>query len=66
MRQYMLVEGGYLHSMKLLIEKAMDTPDQPSHDATRDLANRSRKASGTVVTSLRRLSVILLGGGLED
>ena len=27
----MLVEGGYLHSLKLLMEKAAQTPDATSH-----------------------------------
>lgn len=48
----MLVEGGYLHSMKLLIERASDTPDPA-------VAPRAR--GGIFSRSLRRLGGFLLG-----
>lgn len=49
----MLVEGGYLHSMKLLIEKATDTP-VPA-------ARPQRARNGILSRSLRRLGGFLLG-----
>ena len=65
----MLVEGGYLHSMKLLIERAAEAEagQRPAPGArTRNRRSRAGGASrakgpGTLVTSLKRLSFILLG-----
>jgi hypothetical protein len=63
----MLVEGGYLHSMKLLIERASaaepgQPPGQPAPGRRPRAGAASRaKGSGTVVTSLKRLGFILLG-----
>ncbi len=65
----MLVEGGYLHSMKLLIERASAAePGQPPGQGSPAPGRRPRagaasraKGSGTVVTSLKRLGFILLG-----
>jgi hypothetical protein len=57
----MLVEGGYLHSMKQLIEKASETPDVGSKKTSRAVTPSRTKESGTVLTSLKRLGVILLG-----
>jgi len=51
----MLVKGGYLHSMKLLMEKAAETPEPIP------VVSRPRKAPGVLVRSLRRLSALLLG-----
>jgi hypothetical protein len=61
----MLVEGGYLHSMKLLIERASESeagqqPGQRPGRPRRAGASRA-KGSGTLVTSLKRLGLILLG-----
>ena len=50
----MLVEGGYLHSMKLLMEKA-SASDSPAPVAPK----RSRQ--GILSRSLRRLGGFLLG-----
>ena len=55
----MLVEGGYLHSMKQIIEKAAEAPDlrkEPGRGAT-----PREKRSGALLGSLKRLSSILLG-----
>jgi hypothetical protein len=65
----MLVEGGYLHSMKLLIERASaPEPGQPQGAGSPTPGRRPRagatsgaKGSGTFVTSLKRLGFILLG-----
>jgi len=65
----MLVEGGYLHSMKLLIERASaEEAGQPPGPASPAPRRRPRagaasraKGSGTLVTSLKRLGFILLG-----
>ena len=48
----MLVEGGYLHSMKLLMEKAADTPEPVAPKPVRQ---------GILSRSLRRLGGFLLG-----
>jgi hypothetical protein len=48
----MLVEGGYLHSMKLLLEKASETPEPV-------VVHRTR--GGIFSRSLRLLSGFLLG-----
>ena len=48
----MLVEGGYLHSMKMLIEKATETPDA--------VVVRPAKR-GILSRSLRRLGDFLFG-----
>ena len=47
----MLVKGGYLHSMKLLIEKAAETPEPVA----------PQRARGGILQSLRRLGSFLLG-----
>jgi hypothetical protein len=47
--------------MKQLIEKAAETPDISQREPARAVASSKTKASGTVVTSLRRLGFILLG-----
>jgi hypothetical protein len=65
----MLVEGGYLHSMKLLIERASEPePGQPTGPGSPAPGRRPRagagsraKGSGTFVTSIKRLGLILLG-----
>jgi hypothetical protein len=65
----MLVEGGYLHSMKLLIERASEAEAgrPPGHGAPmrarrpRAGAASRAKGSGTLVTSIKRLGFILLG-----
>ena len=48
----MIVEGGYLHSMKLLIEKATDTVDPVAEQ---------RMRRGLLSRSLRRLGDFLFG-----
>ena len=48
----MLVEGGYLHTMKLLIERATDTVDP---------AAEQRRRKGILTRSLRRLGDFLFG-----
>ena len=40
----MLVEGGYLHSMKLLMEKAAQTPDATSRPPEGEAAAPSRRS----------------------
>ena len=64
----MLVEGGYLHSMKLLIEKASATPDGPPlKKGSGSLLSRWRKRTPfSVVTPLKRLGVILLGRSYQS
>ena len=69
----MLVEGGYLHSMKRLIENA--SKPEPGHPLAppppaqgrfrRGGAASSTKGSGTFVTSLKRLGFILLGWNFQ-
>jgi hypothetical protein len=53
----MLVEGGYLHSMKQIIEKAAGTPEPPRPDRGDD-DDDPPKAS-VVGRSLRKLSSII-------
>ena len=48
----MLVEGGYLHTMKLLIERATDTVDPEAEQ---------RRRKGILSRSLRRLGDFLFG-----
>jgi hypothetical protein len=55
----MLVEGGYLHSMKQIIDKAAETPDFA--DDPNRIPAPSTKPGGALVRSLRRLSLLLLG-----
>ena len=57
----MLVEGGYLHSMKLVIEKAAQTPDPPERPTGPGGPPRKTKGPGFLVRSLKRLGTILLG-----
>lgn len=58
----MLVEGGYLHSMKLVIEKAAQTPNHPSERSGGPGGPpRKTKGPGLLVRSLKRLGAILLG-----
>jgi hypothetical protein len=54
----MLVEGGYLHSMKQLIEKAAETPDIGPNGPYRGVAPSRPKESGTVTASLKRLILL--------
>jgi hypothetical protein len=69
----MLVEGGYLHSMKRLIENASKpepgdplAPLAPTEGRfARAGAASSTKGSGTLVTSLKRLGFILLGWNFQ-
>jgi hypothetical protein len=63
----MLVEGGYLHSMKLMIEKASETPAIPDRRKGPGffLSRWRRKAPRALVAPLKRLGVILLGGSLQ-
>ena len=63
----MLVEGGYLHSMKRLIEKASETPDGPvPKKGSGSVVSRWKKRTPfSVVAPLKRLGVILLGGSIQ-
>ena len=62
----MLIEGGYLHSMRRLIEAASATPDLPPQPTSAEADAPTTKRPGTVKKTLRRLSVILLGHELEN
>lgn len=56
----MLVKGGYLHSMKLLIERASETPNPGDRQSAAAAASSpGAKRSGSVAKSLERLKVIL-------
>lgn len=59
----MLVEGGYLHSMRRLIEIAEETPDAPGSKRAPGsrLARWARRKPSAVRRPLKRLAVILLG-----
>lgn len=63
----MLVEGGYLHSMKLMIEKASETSEQPDpKKGSGSLLSRWRtRTPFSIVAPLKRLGVILLGGSFQ-
>jgi hypothetical protein len=64
----MLVEGGYLHSMKLMIEKASAASDRPDPRPTRGwLRSRLRRRRPfSIAAPLKRLSVILLGSSFQS
>jgi hypothetical protein len=55
----MLVKGGYLHSMKLLLERAAEAPEPIP------VVSRPRKRPGILVRSLKRLGALLLGWNPE-
>jgi hypothetical protein len=50
----MLVEGGYLYSMRKIIEKAAETPDPPR----RDDDPRTRRPRGVLARSLKKLTAL--------
>lgn len=54
----MIVEGGYLHSMKLLIEKAAETPDPVAIPIQR---SEAIKPTRVVIQSIKRVSLALIG-----
>jgi hypothetical protein len=64
----MLVEGGCLHSMNLVIEKAAATPEgpPPKKGAGSFLARWRNRTPFSVVMPPRRLGLILLGGSFQD
>jgi hypothetical protein len=54
----MLVEGGYLHSMKLMLEKAAETPDPTSaHEGSKPAHPRT----AALVRSIKRLFARVIG-----
>ena len=53
-RRAMLVEGGYLHSMKRLLETAAQTPEP-------NPALHAKRKGGILTRSLRRLGGLLFG-----
>jgi hypothetical protein len=57
----MLVKGGYVHSMKLLLEKASETPDPGDPRSTiAGTSSPGAKSSGSAVGKpLARLKLIL-------
>jgi hypothetical protein len=55
----MLVEGGYLHSMKRLLETAAETPE-PLPVA------RAKRRSGLIARSLRRIGGLLFGWSIAQ
>jgi len=61
----MLVEGGYLHSMKQLLEKAEDADLEsqlPKKEPGSFLARVRQRTPFSVLTPLKRLGLILLRG----
>lgn len=54
----MLVEGGYLDSMKRLLEKAAETPSPPE-PRSKKVADQVR--AGRISRSLKKLATILTG-----
>jgi hypothetical protein len=65
---FVLVEGGYLHSLKLIIEKASATPDglAPKKGSDSLFAQWRARTPFSVMSPLKRLGLILLGGPYRD
>jgi hypothetical protein len=61
----MLVEGGYLHSMKRIVENAEQLPQGHVHATSTDAAS-TRKRPGALARSMRILKVILLGSDRQS
>ena len=58
----MLIEGGYLDSMKRILEKAAQTPDPASgRDGRADSGVQKPSRASRVGRSLKRLTTLLLG-----
>ncbi len=62
----MLVEGGYLHSMKRIVENAEEPAPERVHAGRGADAPSSRKRPGALKRSMRLLKVILLGSDFQS
>jgi hypothetical protein len=55
----MLVEGGYLHAMKQIIEKAAETPDPPRPGSEGSGPGDPHRRSGIFNRSLKKITSLL-------
>jgi len=62
----MLVEGGYLHSMKRLIETVSETPEgRPTKRVSGFLPRWKMQTPLSVLRPLKRLAITLLGRSIQ-